>query len=103
MGRCPFGRLAVTGTSMLPTLAPGDFLVVRWRARVRRGDLVVVRLPGRPLGVKRVVRVVAEGWWVEGDNPEASTDSRALGPVSPDAVLGRVVLRYWPFPVRRVS
>jgi nickel-type superoxide dismutase maturation protease len=103
----------VTGSSMLPTLAPGDFLVVRWSARVRPGDVVVVRLPdrrgasrsdaGRPEGVKRVVGAVDGGWWVEGDNAEASTDSRTFGPVEPDAVLGRVLLRYWPPPARRLS
>lgn len=93
---------------MLPTVAPGDFLVVRWGARVRPGDVVVVRLPARSKGcrsegIKRVVGAVEGGWWVEGDNPAASTDSRTFGPLAPDAVLGRVVLRYWPPPVRRLS
>ena len=91
-----WGRVAVTGTSMLPTLRPGDWLVVRYGAAIRPGDLVVARLPQRPLAVKRAVRPVGERWWVEGDAP-ASTDSRSLGPVD---VVGWVMWRYWPL-VRR--
>jgi nickel-type superoxide dismutase maturation protease len=81
---------------MAPTLLPGDWLLVAYGVPPRPGDLVVVRLPGRPLGVKRAVRRQDGGWWVVGDNPAASTDSRTFGPVDPAAVLGRVLLRYWP-------
>lgn len=86
---------------MSPTLRPGDCLLVRCGGPVRPGDLVVVTLPGRPLGIKRAVRRVADGWWIEGDNPGASTDSRHFGPVSESAVRARVVWRYWP--LRRLS
>lgn len=80
---------------MAPTLVAGDFLLVRYGAQPRPGDIVVVALPGRPLGVKRAVRRTADGWWVQGDAPR-STDSRTFGAVPSDAVLGRVVWRYWP-------
>ncbi len=85
---------------MRPTLCAGDLCLVVWGSPVRPGNVVVARLPGRPLGVKRAVRRTAEGWWLEGDDPEASTDSRTFGAVPDDAVLGRVVIRYWP-PARR--
>ena len=84
---------------MVPTLRPGDWLLVRYGAEIRPGDLVVVELPERPLSVKRAVRRVGERWWVQGDNPNASTDSRTLGAVP---VLGRVLWRYWPLVRRRV-
>jgi nickel-type superoxide dismutase maturation protease len=92
----------VEGPSMVPALRHGDQLLVDVRA-VRRpprpGDVVVVRLPERPLSVKRVVRVDDVGaLWLEGDNPFGSTDSRDLGAVAAAAVLGRVVLRLWPRP-----
>ncbi len=101
--RLPFGRAAVAGDSMLPTLHPGDFVVVRRGRRVRRGDVVVLRRPDRPelLVVKRVREVLSDGaLWVAGDNPAASDDSRLFGAVPPACVEGRVVWRYWP-PRRR--
>ena len=87
---------------MQPTLQPGDCLLVRRPRRVRAGQVVVARFPGRPalLVVKRVVRPVDGGWWVEGDNPAVTDDSRRYGPAE---VLAVVVLRYWPLPPRRLS
>lgn len=94
------GRVAVDGDSMLPTLRSGDWLVVRWDVVVAVGDLVVVRRPDRPelLLVKRVARIGADGYLVEGDNPAASDDSRLFGALPATDVLGRVVARYWPNP-----
>ncbi len=89
-------RLAlVAGESMTPALRPGDVVVVRRRGRpVQAGDVVVVELPGRPLGVKRVAHRVEDGWWVEGDNQAASTDSWDFGAVPATAIRGRVVWVY---------
>lgn len=85
----------VAGTSMLPTLRPGDCLLVRPGARVRAGDLVVARFAARPelLVVKRAVRPESGRWWVEGDNAAATDDSRTYGAAD---VVATVVLRYWP-------
>ncbi len=94
------GRVRVTGRSMEPTLREGDQLLVRWGARPRPGGLAVVRLPDRPLSVKRAVRRELAGWWVERDNPRAGVDSWAVGAVPEDDVLGVVLLRYRP-PRRR--
>jgi phage repressor protein C with HTH and peptisase S24 domain len=82
---------------MLPTLAPGDCLLVRRTTRVRPGDVVVARFGGLPdvLVVKRAVRRTPDGWWLEGDSPGVTDDSRRYGPAT---VLGKVVLRYLPAP-----
>jgi len=95
-------RVRVSGPSMSPTLRSGDQLLVRARGRrtrVRAGDVVLARFPARPdlLVVKRVVRAVEGGHWVEGDNPFVTDDSRAFGPA---VVVGRVVGRLWPSPHR---
>ncbi len=77
--RWPWGRVVVAGRSMEPALRDGDWLAVGWRRAVRPGRLVVVRLPGGPLAVKRAFRRVAEGWWVERDNPGEGVDSGRWG------------------------
>jgi len=90
------GRVLVRGPSMAPALRDGDAVLVRYGGRATRpGDVVLARFAARPdlLVVKRAVRADGVGWWVEGDNPYGSTDSRELGPAR---VVGRVVLRWWP-------
>jgi nickel-type superoxide dismutase maturation protease len=85
---------------MLPALAPGDWLVVRWGPaavrRARPGHLLVVVRPDRPelLLIKRLVARRPDGLWVEGDNPHGSDDSRQFGPLPDAAALGRVWFRY---------
>jgi nickel-type superoxide dismutase maturation protease len=96
-----FGTVRVSGRSMLPTLHPGDWLLVRYGARPAAGRLVVVRLPDRPVSVKRAAVRDANGWWVESDNPAEGTDSWTLAaPVAHEDVLGVVLWRYRPL-VRR--
>lgn len=91
----------VVGESMLPTLRPGDVLLVRGGARPAPGDLVVAELPGgRGAGVKRAVRHEPEGWWLERDSRTTGTDSWLFGAVADDAVRGVVRLRLWPRPGR---
>jgi len=97
-----YRRVAVTGRSMAPAYLPGDWLVVdRWAYRrrpPRPGEVVVARDPrdSSKLLLKRVAAVEADGRvWVEGDNAAASTDSRAFGAVGREALVGRVVRRYW--------
>jgi nickel-type superoxide dismutase maturation protease len=65
--------------------------------RVRPGQVVVARHPGRPdlLIVKRAARRERGGWWLASDNPAAgAVDSRAFGVVPPSLIEGRMVLRY---------
>lgn len=90
----------VHGPSMAPTLRHGDAVLVRRGDRlVRPGDVVLARFRSRPdlLVFKRVARREGDGWWLLGDNPLASDDSRSYGPAD---VVGRVVLRWWPRPGR---
>ncbi len=89
----------VTGPSMSPTVKHGDRLLVARADRARAGDVVLARFPARPglLVVKRAVREVDGGWWVEGDNPLVADDSRAFGTA---VVVGRVLCRLAPRPGR---
>ncbi|AVH61155.1 MULTISPECIES: nickel-type superoxide dismutase maturation protease [Streptomyces] len=94
----PFGAAEVTGPSMVPTLRHGDRLVVQWGARVRPGDVVVLRHPFQQdlLVVKRIAERREAGWWVLGDNAFAGGDSTDYGTVPEELVLGKVRFRCRP-------
>ncbi|MGH3767710.1 MAG: S26 family signal peptidase [Pseudonocardiaceae bacterium] len=93
----PWRRALVRGPSMSPTLVDGDLVLISLRARPRPGAVVLVRWERRPgqLSVKRAVGRHGDGWWVLGDNPAGSTDSRHLGAAKP---IGVVLARLWPAP-----
>jgi nickel-type superoxide dismutase maturation protease len=93
-----WGLADVAGDSMTPTLRDREVVVVRWGAAFEVGDVVVARRPDRPdlLIIKRVVRREGSGWWIEGDNPERSDDSRLFGLVDEASVVARVLLRWRP-------
>lgn len=81
---------------MAPTYRRGDWLLLRRTQHVRPGHVVAFpdpRFPARLL-VKRIDHTTAHGWFVLGDNPTRSTDSRVFGAVAASDVLGRVVARY---------
>src|SRR5215472_9048715 len=101
--RWPVWRANVVDHSMEPALRPGDRLLA-WRGlcasrppRVRTGQLVIAGLPSDPgfLLVKRAARLLADGWWLASDNPDAvAVDSKSFGPVPPGLIYARVLLRY---------
>jgi nickel-type superoxide dismutase maturation protease len=91
----------VRGRSMVPTLEPGDRLLVEtWTYRRRPprvGEVVVTpdpRSPAREL-VKRVAAVERGQVTLRGDAAR-STDSRRFGSVPLRKVRTRVAFRYWP-------
>jgi signal peptidase I len=102
----PF-RIAVEGDSMEPAFRAGDRLIATRRGRVRVGLVVVAEHPGRPAFelIKRVRygpgdltpaadTLGDDEYWIEGDRPERSTDSRQFGPVDRHAIRGVVRFRY---------
>ncbi|ARQ68597.1 nickel-type superoxide dismutase maturation protease [Streptomyces marincola] len=92
------GLAEVRNPSMLPTLRPGDRLLLGYGAAVRPGDVIVLRHPFQHdlLIVKRAVGRRGAGWWVVGDNPEVVNDSREFGPVPDGLVVARALLRLRP-------
>ncbi len=96
---CAWGldRVEVVGSSMSPTFADGDRLLLVRRLRpLRVGDLVAFDDPrgsGRRL-VKRVQLLHGDLVDVVGDNAASSTDSRDFGPVPATAIRHLVARRY---------
>jgi nickel-type superoxide dismutase maturation protease len=99
-----FDIVEVQGSSMAPTLLPGEWLLVERRTYARRrprvGEIVLAADPREPTRelVKRVAAVVEPAGTLElrGDAPDASTDSRTFGAIPMSAVRWRVVARCWP-------
>ena len=93
-------RYRVHGRSMWPSLVPGDTVWVDVRAyrktTPQSGEVVVARHPSQTgqLLIKRVHSVLISGKIdLRGDSPEQSTDSRGLGAIALDRVIGRVCAR----------
>ena len=89
---------------MAPRLPSGSLIVARpidEATRLQIGDVVVARRPDRPdlEIVKRIQAIDPQGaFFLAGDNPTSSTDSRQFGPVMRRQILARVGWRYWPLP-----
>ena len=116
--RISFGKLMrIYGHSMAPVLAPGQLVVVSKGAyesrQPTRGEIVAARpasLGGKAF-VKRVVglpnervqvgerewQLQEEQFFLLGDQPEHSMDSRVFGPVTRQELIGPVRLRLWPW------
>jgi signal peptidase I len=106
-------RVTVRGRSMTPTLLSGERVLfdrlAYVRGRPKRGDIVLVRHPRRSglLIIKRVTGLAGDDlnehgvlgpgeYWLAGDNPAESTDSRSFGPVRGTQLLARAWVRYRP-------
>lgn len=94
--------MRVRGSSMSPTFRDGDVVLVDrhafYHCPPRPGDIVAARPPdlqGKAI-VKRITAVSTAGVTLIGDNPDDSLDSRRLGPILFDRIVGRVCRRLWP-------
>ena len=77
---------------MIPALAPGERVLVRYGANFTIGDIVLVDRGDR-IDIKRVTRIEDTHIFVEGDNASISTDSRHYGAVNRYAIIAKVIWR----------
>ena len=90
--------IQVDGRSMQPTLEPGERVLVK---PLRQGECPLagqVVLAWHPERndlriIKRLHSSEATAYWVLGDNPDASTDSRQFGPIDSSRLIGIVTGR----------
>jgi nickel-type superoxide dismutase maturation protease len=85
------------GRSMNPTLKDGEVVLVdRAAAKIESGDIVVAKHPVEQTTeiIKRVEHINKYGhYFLVGDNPEDSNDSRHFGAVTREYIKGKVVAR----------
>ena len=101
--------MRVAGRSMLPLLPEGALVLavpVTATTVLKVGDVIAARRPDRPEVelIKRISDIrTPRSYFLVGDNPSESTDSRHFGVVTHQQVTARVRWRYWPLPPRPVS
>lgn len=82
---------------MVPVLSPGDNLLVERVSKLFRnfkvGEIIVFKKRGKFL-IKRIQKVKGHEYFVIGDNPEKSKDSRHFGWISKENVIGKVIYQY---------
>jgi phage repressor protein C with HTH and peptisase S24 domain len=88
--RWPLALYRVEGDSMKPTYVTGDTLLATGWFHPRVGQVVVATRSGRPL-IKRIVKLASGQVWIEGDNPEGSTDSRQFGALPVASLRARIM------------
>ena len=89
-------HLRVVGTSMERTLKEGDLVTYKKLNQknidLKIGDIVVASHPKTKskLIIKRIHRIYHNKYDLRGDNSLASTDSRELGLIELDLIIGKV-------------
>lgn len=82
----------VVGKSMLPSLRPGGIVFGAKFKRPQVGDMVIAQRGNREI-IKRVAQAGTQGYYLLGDNPGESTDSRKYGWFTRRQIRGVVIGR----------
>ncbi len=94
---CGFREIfLVEGDSMFPALKDGDLVLINPYADLAIGDIVLAQHPFKQSVkiIKRIKEISPEGkYYLVGDNPSGSSDSRSFGAISAKDILGKAVCR----------
>ncbi len=97
-----FGVTQVHGNSMNPTYSDGDYLIVDFKKEPEDGDVVIIDTSNiknwNNSSTQIVKRYYAEystdGLYVLGDNSESSYDSRHVGEIDKECLMGVVIFSF---------
>ena len=88
--------ILVEGDTMLPSLKNGDGDLIDPDAEIAAGDIIIAKHPFKKsvIILKRLAEIDENGnYFLVGDNPSESTDSRTFGAISAKHILGKAVCR----------
>lgn len=93
-----FSRFRILGHSMVPSLLPGDEILVSNLPYLFRkpqvNDIVVLEHPGKNKRfVKRITKIQKDMYLFEGDNTNDSYDSRSFGMKSRKVIKGKMIIK----------
>ncbi|HQU82141.1 MAG TPA: nickel-type superoxide dismutase maturation protease [Pyrinomonadaceae bacterium] len=86
----------VEGDSMFPNLKNGEFVLINPDFEPKIGDIVLAAHPFKKSVkiIKRITEINAENrYFLIGDNPTESTDSRSFGTILRKDILGKVTAK----------
>ncbi len=90
-------KFRVVGHSMEPVIRNGETILVSnffyWFKKPKIGDIVAFRDAGKVL-IKRITKLNREKYFLEGDNKRDSLDSRKLGLVVKEKIIGKVIYKF---------
>lgn len=87
----------VQGQSMSPNLKPGQIVIVWNYGKPKVGEIIIFRHNGLEK-IKRIDKIEHGSFFVIGDSPSNSTDSRQFGSINKGQIIGRVV---WPRNIKK--
>ena len=90
----PLKIFKVTGNSMLPTLAAGDFVIAsRLFFKLRVGDHIVANHPDYDCIVKKIQKIdPTQGYWLSGENSDSVTPEQ-IGWLNRNQIIAKVILK----------
>lgn len=97
-----YGFTQVNGASMNPTLKDGDFLIVDFNKEPEDGDIVIIDTSNIENWDNSATQIVkryyaeysTDGLYVLGDNADRSYDSRHVGEINKDCLVGVVIFSF---------